>query len=58
MIEMQIEDCEDGIYNIIYFVIEVGKLDVFVEVNGNYVCGSLFGIQVKDREYKFVLLFG
>ena len=58
MTEVQIEDCEDGTYNISYFVTEAGKLDASVKVNGNHVSGSPFGIQVKDREYKPVLSFG
>ena len=58
MTEVQIEDREDGTYNIIYFVTEAGKLDASVKVNGNHVRGSPFGIQVKDREYKHVLSFG
>ena len=58
MAEVQIEDRKDGTYNISYFVIESGKLDVSVNVNGNHVRGSPFGVQVKDRKYKPVFSFG
>ena len=58
MAEVQIEDREDGTYNISYFVTEAGKLDASVKVNDNHVRGSPFGIQVKDRKYKPVLSFG
>ena len=58
MAEVQIEDRKDGTYNVSYFVSEAGKLNTSVKVNGDHVCGSPFGVQVKDREYKLVLSFG
>ena len=55
---VQINDNEDGLYQISYFPREIGKLKVTVKVDGEHVQNSPFTIIVKPFQFKAVLSFG
>ena len=55
---VQVQDNEDGSYNISYFAKEAGACWTSVMINGEHVSGSPFTVQVKPRQYKPVLSFG
>ena len=55
---VQVQDNEDGSYNISYFAKEAGACRTSVMINGEHVSGSPFTVQVKPRQYKPVLSFG
>ena len=46
----QVQNNNDGTYDISYFVKETGKCDVSVKVNGEHVNGSPFIVEVKRRQ--------
>ena len=56
--EARVQDNKDGTYKISYFAKETGKCELAVKINEEHVCGSLFNIQVKPRQYRPVLSFG
>ena len=55
---VQVQDNEDGSYNISYFAKEAGACRTSVRINGEHVSGSPFTVQVKPRQYEPVLSFG
>ena len=55
---VQINDNEDGLYQISYFPRDVGKFKVTVKVDGEHVQNSPFTIIVKPFQFKAVLSFG
>ena len=55
---VQVQDNEDGSYNISYFAKEAGACRTSVMINGEHVSGSPFTVQVKPRQYEPVLSFG
>ena len=55
---VQVQDNEDGSYNISYFAKEAGACWTSVMINGEHVSGSPFTVQVKPRQYEPVLSFG
>ena len=56
--KVQVQDNQDGSFQISYFPKETGKCDVSVKVNGQQISGSPFVVTVKPREYRPVLSFG
>ena len=54
----QVQDNKDGTYKISYFAKETGTCQASVKVNGEYVRGSPFEVQVKPRQFRPVLSFG
>ena len=54
----QVQDNKDGTYKISYFAKETGTCQASVKVNGEYVHGSPFEVQVNPRQYRPVLAFG
>ena len=54
----QVQDNQDGSFQISYFPTETGKCDVSLKVNGQQFNGSPFVVTVKPREYRPVLWFG
>ena len=55
---VQINDNEDGLYQISYFPRDVGKFKVTVKVDGEHVQNSPFTIIVKPFQFKVVSSFG
>ena len=55
---VQVQDNEDGSYNISYFAKEAGACRTSVMINREHVSGSPFTVQVKPRQYEPVLSFG
>ena len=54
----QVQDNKDGTYKISYFAKETGTCQASVKVNGEYVRGSPFQVQVKPRQFRPMLSFG
>ena len=56
--KVQVQDNKDGTYKISYFAKETGTCQATVKVNGEYVRGSPFEVQVRPRQFRPVLSFG
>ena len=56
--EVQDQDNKDGTYKIKYFAKETGTCSASVKVNGEYIRGSPFEVEVKPRQFRPVLSFG
>ena len=56
--QAQVQDNKDGTYKINYFAKETGTCQASVKVNGEYVRGSPFQVQVKPRQFRPMLSFG
>ena len=55
--EAQVQDNQDGSYQIKYFVKETGRCHLSVKVNEKHVHGSPFVTQVKPRQFRPALSF-
>ena len=53
--EAQVQDNKDGGYNMSYFAKEAGTCQTSVMINGEHISGSPFTVQVKPRQYRFLL---
>ena len=56
--EVQVQDNKGGTYKIKYFAQETGTCSASVKVNGEYIRGSPFEVQVKPRQFRPGLTFG
>ena len=56
--EVRVQDNKDGSYKISYFAKGTEKCRLSVKVNGEYVRGSPFAVEVKPRQFRPVLSFG
>ena len=58
VMEVQIADTKDGIYNISYFPRVQGRCKLSVKVNGGHVRNSPFTVQIKPFHVQPILTFG
>ena len=54
----RVQDNKDGSYKVSYLAKETGQFELSVKVNGEFVRGNPFALEVKPRQFRPVLSFG